>query len=373
MTDVPAPFTPPDCDLRGLPFMPLDVVRLVDSDLVALATGEAFKAAVILWCKSWLQLPAASVPDDDRVLAHLTGTGTRWKKLRPMALHGFVKCSDGRLYHPVVAEKAREAWKHRLLQRDRANRRWNRPEEAGDDNADGNAAPSPAAHAAASATAMQATGRGRATKKTPRRPTSCGTTSPDDAFPADLIGIADRCCDAAAFRPVSPAAHIAALGEVKAWLAEGFDLDLDILPAIRRITAASDDPTSALRRFTKAIRLAHAKRRAGSGSVQPPRLPDAPLSFDKPGEPLQAAAIRERLSKAIEPATYRQWIDRLAIRIDGQTVTALADRPFDAEHVANNFGTHIRTAARGALGAGADVRFKVKPQRLRGGEEGVLR
>jgi hypothetical protein len=116
--------TPPDCDLRGLPFMPLDVVRLGDSDLFALSTGEEFKAAVSLWCKAWLQVPAASLPDDPRILAHLSGTGSRWSKVAAMALRGWVKCSDGRLYHPVVAEKACEAWKHRQTQRARANKRW---------------------------------------------------------------------------------------------------------------------------------------------------------------------------------------------------------------------------------------------------------
>ena len=142
------PLTPPDCDLRGLAFMPLDVVRLIDSDLMALATGEEFKAAVTLWCKAWLQVPAASLPDDDRILAHLSGTGTRWKRLREMALRGFVPCSDGRLYHTVIAEKACDAWKHRQKQRDKANRRW------------GNAAAQEPGNAAASAAAMQGRGRG---------------------------------------------------------------------------------------------------------------------------------------------------------------------------------------------------------------------
>lgn len=113
MSDLPEPLTPPDCDLRGLPFMPLDVVRLVDSDLMALSTGDEFKAAVTLWCKSWLQVPAASLPDDDRILAHLSGAGSRWAKVKKMALHGFVRSSDGRFYHPVVAEKAIDAWARR--------------------------------------------------------------------------------------------------------------------------------------------------------------------------------------------------------------------------------------------------------------------
>ncbi|WP_207796603.1 DUF1376 domain-containing protein [Sphingomonas oleivorans] len=110
---LPEPMTPADCDLRGMAFMPLDVVRLVDSDLMALASGEAFKAAVTLWCKAWLQIPAASLPNDDRVLAHLSGLGSRWKRLKPMALHGFILCGDDRWYHPVIAEKAIEAFGRR--------------------------------------------------------------------------------------------------------------------------------------------------------------------------------------------------------------------------------------------------------------------
>jgi len=89
--------------------MPLDVGRLRDSDLAATETSEAFRAAVMLWCASWHQVPAASLPDDDRVLSNLAGFGrviTEWRKVRDGALRGWIKCTDGRLYHPVVAEKA---------------------------------------------------------------------------------------------------------------------------------------------------------------------------------------------------------------------------------------------------------------------------
>jgi hypothetical protein len=97
--------------------MPLDVVRLRDSDLTAMETAEAFRAAVMLWCASWHQLPAASLPDDNRVLANLSGYGRvvkEFEKERDGALRGWVKCTDGRLYHPVVAEKAVEAWRGKL-------------------------------------------------------------------------------------------------------------------------------------------------------------------------------------------------------------------------------------------------------------------
>lgn len=117
MTDRPIPLTPADCDLRDFPFMPLDVVRLRDSDLTSLETAEAFRAAVMLWCASWHQLPAASLPNDNRVLANLAGYGRvvkEFEKEREGALRGWVLCSDGRLYHPVVAEKAVEAWRGKL-------------------------------------------------------------------------------------------------------------------------------------------------------------------------------------------------------------------------------------------------------------------
>lgn len=111
---LPEALTPSDCDLRGLSYMPLDVQRLRDSDLAITTTGEEFKAAVLLWCSSWSQVPAASLPDDDRLLAALCRTDARaWRRVRVAALRGWVKCKDGRLYHPVVAEKAREAWKER--------------------------------------------------------------------------------------------------------------------------------------------------------------------------------------------------------------------------------------------------------------------
>jgi hypothetical protein len=99
--------------------MPLDTVRLIDSDLFALSTGEEFKAAVALWCKSWTQVPAASLPDDDRILSYLSGTASRWKRVKAMVMRGWVRCDDGRFYHPVIAEKALEAWEERKEYRDR--------------------------------------------------------------------------------------------------------------------------------------------------------------------------------------------------------------------------------------------------------------
>jgi hypothetical protein len=117
---VTAPLTPADCDLSDFAFMPLDVARLRDSELAANESPEACWAAVLLWAASWHQVPAGSIPDDDRWMAQAAGYGRvvkEWAKVRAGALRGWISCSDGRLYHPVVAEKAREAWQAKLMQR----------------------------------------------------------------------------------------------------------------------------------------------------------------------------------------------------------------------------------------------------------------
>lgn len=106
----PEPLAPADLDLRSFPSMLLDVQRLRDSDLAA-GDPAHLGLALIAWAVSWHQLPAGSLPDDDAVLARLMGFGRDikgWRKVREHSLHGYVLCSDGRLYHPVVVEKAIE-------------------------------------------------------------------------------------------------------------------------------------------------------------------------------------------------------------------------------------------------------------------------
>lgn len=118
-----SPLTPADCDLRDFPSMLLDVARLRDSTLASNETPEACWAAVLLWAASWHQVPAASLPDDERWIATTAGYAIRgkidraWTKTRDGALRKFVKCDDGRLYHPVVAEKALECWLSKLAAR----------------------------------------------------------------------------------------------------------------------------------------------------------------------------------------------------------------------------------------------------------------
>ena len=105
MTDaLPAPLVPHDVDITGLDGFMLDVQRLFSSELWALSTGDEFKAALALWGRAWQQSPPGSLPDDERILAAFSGNPAKWRKLRDMAMRGFVKCSDGRWYHKTLCE-----------------------------------------------------------------------------------------------------------------------------------------------------------------------------------------------------------------------------------------------------------------------------
>ena len=129
--ELPPPLVPAEVDLRDFQFMPIDIVRLFGSEFHAASSDSEWRAGVTLWLKSFHQVPAASIPDDDMLLARLAEFGRdikAWKKVRAGSLHGWVLFSDRRWYHPVVAEKAIEAWKKKVFQRDRSKKgneaRW---------------------------------------------------------------------------------------------------------------------------------------------------------------------------------------------------------------------------------------------------------
>ncbi len=137
---LPEPLVPTDADLRDFSFMPLDLVRLFGSRFHAIANDSEWRAGVTLWCKSFHQVPAGSLPDDDVELCRLAELGRdlkAWKRHRAVALHGWVRCTDGRLYHSVVAEKANEAWTRKQAQRERSRRgnaaRWGARGDSGDE------------------------------------------------------------------------------------------------------------------------------------------------------------------------------------------------------------------------------------------------
>lgn len=110
---LPDPLVPADVDLRDFAGMWLDTDRLLKSETWRMGTSDEKAAAMTLWLESWHEVPAGSLPSNDRFLAKLS-QAERWNKSREHALRGWVLCSDNRLYHPVVAEKALEAWVEKL-------------------------------------------------------------------------------------------------------------------------------------------------------------------------------------------------------------------------------------------------------------------
>jgi len=110
----PEPFVPPHADVHDLDGFMLNVERLLASELVAIGTPEECWAAFMLWCRAWKQLPGGSLPNDDRVLASFSGAGKRWQKVREVALHGFILCSDGRLYHRFLCAEVLRAYERKV-------------------------------------------------------------------------------------------------------------------------------------------------------------------------------------------------------------------------------------------------------------------
>jgi hypothetical protein len=111
--ELPDPLVPEEVDLRDFPTMPLDTLRLLDSEFIAASTPKNFKAAVMLWCHSWHQVPASSVPNSAQWLRIHSGLGRDWPRAKQQVLYGFILCSDGRYYHPVIAEMALQSFSKR--------------------------------------------------------------------------------------------------------------------------------------------------------------------------------------------------------------------------------------------------------------------
>lgn len=93
------------------------------SDVAAVENPEAFRCAVLLWCASWHQVPAASLPNDETKLARLAGYGRNVKAFQRArdagGMRGWMLCAGGRWFHPTVAEKANEAYAAQKKQRTR--------------------------------------------------------------------------------------------------------------------------------------------------------------------------------------------------------------------------------------------------------------
>lgn len=102
--------------------MPLMVTRLRKSKAWVKARRNPALGFYMLnlWMFSWHEVPAGSMEDDDDVLADAAMCDpSKWGKVREDVLRGWVKCDDGRLYHPVVAERVLEAWASKVERKER--------------------------------------------------------------------------------------------------------------------------------------------------------------------------------------------------------------------------------------------------------------
>lgn len=300
MTGLPEPLVGRHVELSKLDGFMLDTIRLLGSELVALSTGDEFKAAVLLWCRAWKQVPACSLPNDDRILASFAMVPPmRWKKVKAMALRGFVECSDGRLYHRVLAEDAHRAWEalERRRERTRAatearkgtsqsarndERNDGRHDRRDDErNVDRNDQRDEVPY-----TARDGTGRDGTVKKDQHQPSSSLPRDAADApeFDESIPRQLDKRPNSAAFHAAGDAVLDAIgvagdprwqgnYGRVQAWITWGADLELDILPAIRAVMAKRNGaPPKSLNYFDGAVAEAHERRTRGlpSGAAEQP-------------------------------------------------------------------------------------------------------
>lgn len=121
-TTLPEPLVPAEVDLRNFLFMPLEVGRLRRSKswLIAKRNPEIGFYMLNVWMGVWHNIPAGSLEDDDDVIADMAMCDPRrWDRVKADVMRGWIKCSDGRLYHPVVAEKVRDSWEVKVAQRKR--------------------------------------------------------------------------------------------------------------------------------------------------------------------------------------------------------------------------------------------------------------
>jgi hypothetical protein len=293
-----APLVPIEVDLRDFHFMPLDVSRLVNSDLAAIASGEEFKAAVILWCKSWHQIPASSLPNDDRMLAHLAGYGRdtkAWSKVREIALKGFVLCSDGRLYHPVVAEKAMEAWAERLSyqrrkeefserQKARVSKRWEKKRAANDTETYASV------HADDDTARITGDDTARITEKIPMKGTGTGTGTgiKDDGKTrardsTESFEDTEKALYAVPELNTQPVRVNAVIAPIWKLVQQGYDLQTQVIPSVRRQARTATRPIKSWAYFV-------------DGIVQDaaPTVTPKPFAGDRPhGFPRQNSAAQQ--------------------------------------------------------------------------------
>lgn len=102
--ELPQPPYPADVRAKGWRF-DLDIERIENSDTWTLTPPDMRPWLLMLWMRSWTQTPCGSLPANDELVAARIGMEARiFGANRDILMRGWYRCSDGRLYHPVITE-----------------------------------------------------------------------------------------------------------------------------------------------------------------------------------------------------------------------------------------------------------------------------
>lgn len=141
MDGLPKPPVPANVDLRKKDYMPLHGDICFASTAWLTSPPEARVAMLQLWWHAWSkQVPAGSLPNDEATLRAVAGFALapeRWAELRGKIMAKWYVCSDGRLYHPFLAERVQDLLKSRHYTAERV--RKHRQQKPAQKSASGNA------------------------------------------------------------------------------------------------------------------------------------------------------------------------------------------------------------------------------------------
>ncbi|MFJ3057168.1 hypothetical protein [Herbaspirillum sp. NPDC087042] len=83
----------------------LDCDRLFQSDTWALANPQQRPILLMLLAIAWTQKPCGSLPGEDLLISARLGQSlSEFQEHSPVLLRGWIKATDGRLYHPVMTD-----------------------------------------------------------------------------------------------------------------------------------------------------------------------------------------------------------------------------------------------------------------------------
>mgnify|MGYP005992915633 CR=1 FL=1 len=246
-------------------------------------TTEQHGAYLLLILDYWRNGPA---PDDDAVLQQITKLErAAWKRHRP-ALARMFQIVDGEWRHKRIDCELEAA----AANAERRSSKAKKAAEARWGNADAHAEQS-ARDATSNAPSMPEAVLGECPPPSPS-PSPYGDTVVDDVCArADVAEIASELCRAAGIRHLEPAQIIRHQALVRGWLAEGFDPQAEIIPAVRQAIADATERISSLQYFDRSIRQFRARQEAHANGHAPRRKSksglgatgDAALAFVEDG------------------------------------------------------------------------------------------